>query len=64
MATKKNKFAADRAMQSKLSELNRIKTDVYMTNPKTVITVQDDLPANVVTDLRHAIDEVLKYHGY
>ncbi len=61
--SKKQKYAASREMQSDASKENQIAFHHYTTVPKLDIFINKDLPGNVINDLKHAVDDVLKYHG-
>lgn len=64
MAKKKNKYAADREMQSEVFKNGLVSTYVYKSNPKLELTVIANLSDDVICDLKNAVDEILKYHGH
>lgn len=61
MATKK--AAAARQYESIAGKENRIKTDVYITQPKTVITIEGNLSDEINLELRFLVDSFLKAKG-
>lgn len=63
MAKKKNKFPEARDFQSAVVKENRLETYVYVSDPGVTFALKGGFPENVISDLKHAIDEVLKYHG-
>lgn len=63
MAKKKNKYPETREFQSVANQERRVITHVYMSDPEVKIVLKGNYPDNVLKDLQHAIDDVLKYHG-
>ena len=63
-AKKSNKTEPVRQYESNLGVSGQIKTEVYVTNPKTVITMNGKLEEKDVLDLRFLIDGFLKEKGY
>ncbi|PPK99004.1 hypothetical protein [Parapedobacter indicus] len=48
--------------KSKLMLGNKVKTDIYTTNPKTVFSIEGAVPDKVSIELLQAIDSVLAKH--
>lgn len=61
--SKKPKYPASREMQSEANKENEITFYHYTSTPKLDISINKDLPENVINDLKNAIDDTLKYHG-
>ena len=64
MSKKKTKFPELRDMQSATGRENSIKLNIYTTTPSTTVTIDVIADENLQHDLRAAVDEVLKFHGY
>ncbi|WP_433863179.1 hypothetical protein [Sphingobacterium thalpophilum] len=62
MATKKTAATA-RLYESKAGKEGRIKTDIHITQPKTVITVEGGLSDEINLELRFLVDTFLKEKG-
>ncbi|MGJ1193783.1 hypothetical protein ACR788_23655 [Sphingobacterium siyangense] len=62
MAAKKTAAPA-RQYESKAGKENRIKTDIHITQPKTVITIEGKLDDAVNLELRYLVDDFLKGKG-
>lgn len=60
---KKNKYPADRKMQSNAIAEKHVAIAHYITSARTSIDINQELSDDVKHDLAHAIDDVLVYHG-
>ncbi|TDQ79560.1 hypothetical protein [Sphingobacterium yanglingense] len=64
MATKKTvSKPAPRQYESIAGKEGRIKTDILITNPKTVITIVGELKDELNLELRFLVDSFLKEKG-
>lgn len=63
MAVKKANHIPARQYESKAGKENRIKTDIYITNPRTIITVEGELDDTTNLELRFLVDQFLKEKG-
>lgn len=53
-----------RQYESNLGLNGGIKTDIYTTNPKTIITLEGSISDKDILDLRFLVDGFLKEKGY
>ncbi|GEM_PF-5135174 len=62
--TKKQAEKPQRQFESELGKLDKIKTGIYTTDPKTVITIEGKIDNETNLELRYAVDALLKAKGY
>ena len=62
--TKKQPVKPQRQFESELGKLDKIKTGIYTTDPKTVITIEGKIDDETNLELRYAVDALLKSKGY
>ncbi len=60
---KKNKYPVDREKTSQAFANSEVTVEVMRTHPRVIITIGGDQSEAIVSDLQHAVDEVLKHHG-
>lgn len=60
---RKNKYPADRKMQSITVAESHVAIAHYITSARTNIDIQTELSEDAKHDLAHAIDDVLVHHG-
>lgn len=63
MAQKKTKVQP-KQYESNLGKEGMIKTDIYITSPKTVVSIVGKLDDATNTELRFLVDTFLKEKGY
>lgn len=59
----KPKYPLDREKQSQAYQDSLVTTSQYTTNPSITIRIKGDYSDEVLSDLKNAVDEVLKHHG-
>lgn len=60
---KKSKYPEGREKTSQAFANGEVSMEIMRTHPRVIITIGGEHSEAIISDLQHAVDEVLKHHG-